>query len=116
MNICIDYDQTFTTNPGMWTQIIQAMQAQGAAVWCVTARDEASMSEVRTQLGPFIGATRCIATSGAPKRSHLRDHHNFEIDIWIDDMPETIGEPYTQMTSGLILPFSSAADRRRVQG
>ncbi len=87
MTIAIDYDDTYTRDPGFWDQVIALAQHRGHAVICVTSRTAAdtlglaSLAQVLTAV-IFAGAT--------PKREAARAM-GYDVSVWIDDMPETIG-------------------------
>jgi hypothetical protein len=101
MNICIDYDGTYTADRVMWDEVIATMRLAGHDIWCVTARGEGGMAEVRETAGPAFGIDRCVGTNGEPKRDHLFKTRNVYGDIWIDDMPETVTAPYARGPGGV---------------
>jgi hypothetical protein len=83
--ISIDYD-TFNTCPDTWAKVIDVLHEAGAKVVCVTVRgpDE--------PVHDFPG--QVFYTSGEPKAEFMaKQFINYEIKIWIDDMPEHVGPP-----------------------
>lgn len=90
MILSIDYDDTYTRDPDLWDGFIRNALKSGHEVYCVSARHEFHMREVRKKLGPIIGDERCIGTNGAAKRDHLWGIRGVYADVWIDDQPDTV--------------------------
>ena len=83
LGICVDYDDTFSTNPEVWTKIIELMRGAGANVVCITARFP------DCPLPPnFPGEVHYAR--GQPKAEFAKEN-GLKIDIWIDDKPNGIG-------------------------
>lgn len=89
MKIALDYDNTYTAAPEMWTRVVETMHAFGHTVYVVTARDE----RYDNTTGLIELATRLpvIYCRGVAKRWFCH-HFGPDIDIWIDDKPESILE------------------------
>ena len=84
--IAIDYDDTFTTDPEAWAKVIDVLTEAGAKVVCVTSRGP------NEPITDFPG--QVFYTSGDLKAEFMaKQFVNYEIKIWIDDMPEHIGPP-----------------------
>lgn len=81
--ISIDYDDTFTSCPDTWTKVINVLREAGASVVCVTFRG------VDTPVPDFPGDV--YYTGGRPKAEYMHEH-GVEVNIWVDDSPELIGE------------------------
>ena len=85
MKIALDYDETYTEDPILWTAFIDNCKERGHAVTFVTYRpdngDNADIEYEAQCLGIDI-----VYTSGKQKQ------HCFDADVWIDDCPETIVE------------------------
>lgn len=83
LKIALDYDETFTAAPDLFTSFVSGALASGHEVKFVTARskdwDNGDISYHAGRLG--IGIIYC---SLEPKRFH------YDADIWIDDTPEAI--------------------------
>lgn len=92
MQIGLDYDDTYTRDPDAWNQVILILMAAGHTVWCVSARHERVMKEVRDTVGQYVGEDACIGTNNVSKRSFMFVEHGVYIDVWIDDNPEFIIE------------------------
>ena len=87
LKIAIDFDDTFSANEMMWTEIVQIMQKFGCDVRFVTARVEMlSMPSYNQDIRDHSKALNIpiIYTEGDQKREH------WDADIWCDDMPEAI--------------------------
>jgi hypothetical protein len=90
MNLCIDYDETYTRDPIFWNEVCQMACDAGHNVWCVSARHPHHMDDVEFTIGRVIGANRCVGTDGAAKKDFLLEHHGVYGDVWIDDTPSSV--------------------------
>lgn len=84
MNISLDYDNTYTTDPAMWDAIVGMMKRYGHKVYVVTMRTPEEGEEVTRYLGDKVEAIICTSRKG--KMDYVQKL-NLSIDIWIDDMP-----------------------------
>jgi hypothetical protein len=82
--IAVDYDDTFTSCPETWTAVIDVLRKAGANVFCVTYR-KPSMP-----VTDFPGEV--FYTSGRAKADFMWEEHRTLVRVWVDDMPEIIGE------------------------
>jgi hypothetical protein len=82
--IAVDYDDTFTSCPETWTKVIEALREAGAHVFCVTYRTPDKT------ITDFPGEV--YYTSGRLKAEYMWAEHHMRVRVWIDDMPEIIGE------------------------
>lgn len=90
MNIAIDYDETWTADPILWNGFIDEATNRGHRVFCVTCRPQPEdWRENDLVLIPFIPKARHVFTNRAAKRWYCQQL-GLSIDIWIDDMPETV--------------------------
>lgn len=89
LTIAIDYDDTFTADRALWGHFINVARHHGHRVVVVTCRD-ASCEEADDMIASLDDQTPLIFTGGRGKRECLRDVLCMEVDIWIDDRPETI--------------------------
>lgn len=85
MLIAIDYDGTYTADPLFWDQVISLGQQRGHEFVCVTARKSPPESHERRIPVPVVCVGNEPKRIGAAKRG-------YRPDVWIDDMPEMIGE------------------------
>lgn len=87
--IALDFDGTYTSDPELWDQWIRIATSRGHRVLCVTFRPTDKMEKVHATIGQVIGVENCICTNGKYKKEYTSDN-NIQVDIWIDDIPETI--------------------------
>ena len=89
MNIAIDYDDTYTAAPRLWQILIDGADFLGHNVYIVTCRHDTpeNREEVRVE---FVKPHRHIFTGLAAKRWFCEHQKGIQIDVWIDDRPETI--------------------------
>lgn len=76
MKIALDFDNTFTADPELWTQFITAARMRGHEVAIVTSR--------RPSMAPTATGIDVICCSFTAKRKH------YQADVWIDDDPKHI--------------------------
>lgn len=89
MNISIDFDDTYTRDPGFWNLVIAHAITRNHTVYCVTARANPNDEQVLGSIGKLIGKDNCFFTAMQGKRAYM--HANkINIDVWIDDMPDMI--------------------------
>lgn len=77
MKIALDYDNTITADPGLWSAFAELALSKGHSVTIVTSRDE-----VFAPL-PEMGIPIVYCAYKAKARC-------FQADIWIDDDPRRI--------------------------
>jgi len=80
MLISLDYDGTYSADPGLWDQFIALAQARGHEVVCVTARGPDQPVKVPIEV---------IYACGKAKEEVMFDLKR-DPQIWIDDQPEFI--------------------------
>ena len=90
MIIAIDYDGTYSVAPELWNQFIKLFQEAGHTIICVTGRTEDLSQPVMNSIGNLVPV---IFAGGLPKREACKKR-NYEVNIWIDDMPEMITSSY----------------------
>jgi hypothetical protein len=87
MLIALDYDGTYTADPGLWHPFITASRARGHRVFVVTMRFPSEGRELEQRLGRHVD--RIIFTAREAKRRHVR-RLGHDVDVWIDNHPEYI--------------------------
>jgi HK97 family phage prohead protease len=118
--ISIDYDKTFTAAPGLWRSFIADATARGNRVCCITRRadDEKNREELRLAFAELDVAQVLLAGPERQKRQAAAEA-GLEVDIWIDDAPETIPtkpEPRAVRPSTLLgLRATAAATAARLR-
>jgi len=80
--IALDYDRTYTRDPGLWNEFIAMAELMGHKVVCVTMRDNTEPIVPELTIQTYY-------TARAAKGRHLI-MAGIEPDIWIDDDPLSI--------------------------
>ena len=85
LTIALDYDYTYTEMPDLWKQFIGAVEQHGHTVVCVTGRT------VPPGLGEIqLPVSVNVVCAGELAKDEAASNAGYDVDIWIDDMPETI--------------------------
>lgn len=87
-HIGVDYDETVTTNPYLWQQVIQLFLQNGCQVSLVSIRP---LNQPNIDMMEFASACGIpmYTTNGMQKAPYM-EAEGCPVDIWIDDAPETI--------------------------
>lgn len=88
LTIAIDYDDTFTTSPTMWSDVIRYIQSKGHSVVCISARRNTLESRQELAAAMPKGVPVLLAYDEPKQKFALRN--GYQVDIWIDDKPEAI--------------------------
>lgn len=87
MNICLDYDDTYTKDPEGWNQFVEAFKKKGHQFYCITQRGKDTKDkQLENSIGQYMDI---IYTAGSCKRK-AAGRRNILIQVWIDDQPESI--------------------------
>lgn len=92
--IAIDYDDTISSNIEEWTQIISLFASFGAIVYIVTYRGSTQFDDMVLDI-PHVKDT--IFTNATAKKQYCEEVAGIQVDIWIDDMPESIIYGYKEL-------------------
>lgn len=84
LNIALDYDETFTADRGMWTEVVRIMRKMGHNVTFVTFRSEDFPSRGHNE--DILGDAKELGIE-VVFSNHKQKSGVFKADIWIDDMP-----------------------------
>lgn len=88
MKIALDYDETYTKDPGFWNQFIQTAHAYDHEVRIVTARSPTA-DEITS-----ITNIPIIYCDGVAKRFFCHwfadSGLGWDPDVWIDDKPQSV--------------------------
>ena len=101
MNIAIDFDDTYTRDPGFWNLVIAHAITRNHRVYCVTARANPNDEEVLGSIGKVIGRDNCYFTAMQGKRAYMYAN-KINIDVWVDDMPDMIVRGIEEVNNGKI--------------
>lgn len=86
----IDFDGTWSRDPGIWSKFTADVLAAGHKVWVVTARrddEEELVQDVLDVTG--LPRWRHVFTRLQAKRPFCEER-GIKIDVWIDDDPQYI--------------------------
>lgn len=83
MKIAIDYDETYTKDPGLWDLFIQAAKERRHEIVIVTFRF--NVGDNRDIEGVAKTLSVPVVYTNARQKQHV-----VQADIWIDDSPETV--------------------------
>lgn len=91
MKIALDYDGTYSADPGFWAVVIGVARHRGHDIRVVTARDD--LVDRTAPLADLEALVPVIYTRGIAKRWYCTHFTpDFVPDVWIDDRPEAIIE------------------------
>ena len=101
MKIALDYDETYSKAPDMWSDIIGVIKSHGSEVRIVTARNPI-LDNIDDVIDPPIPIIYC---DGIAKRfycTHFADDGRGWIpDVWIDDKPQAVDNNSTATREAL---------------
>jgi hypothetical protein len=89
MIISLDFDDTFTSDPQAWSNVVDALVASGHEVVCISGRsdDDANRAELRQALPDSVER---IYLCGSVSKKHYSEKNAIQVDVWIDDSPSRI--------------------------
>lgn len=93
----IDYDDVISGNVKAWSEIIKLFYQFGATIYIVTYRDSSQFDDMDLKI-PFV--KDYIFTSANAKKKYCKDS-GIDIDIWIDDCPESIIFDYQELLKNM---------------
>lgn len=86
MNIALDFDDTYTRDPGFWDKFITDAKERGHDIRIVTFRKKVMTDPALDYLSRTLPV---IFTEYTPKRK-FTNGMGWIVDVWIDDAPEFI--------------------------
>jgi hypothetical protein len=93
LRIAIDYDDTFTADPVFWAKFIGKAREFGHLPMIVTCRH--NTPETLHHIDEHLEEHGCMVpvfmSSLVAKRPYMEDR-GINVDIWIDDKPESVKE------------------------
>lgn len=96
--VAIDYDDTISLNIDAWKQIINLFASLGAIVYVVTYRESTRFDDMDLDI-PHV--KDFIFTNASAKKKYCEDIVGIEVDIWIDDSPESIVFDYKELVQNM---------------
>lgn len=100
MNIAFDYDNTITSDPRLFEDVMSMFAAAGWDVYVVSGRLHVAAKPLAYLRDlPFIQGV--YTTDYQNKRGYMEEK-GIEIDVWVDDYPESIIYSLDKETQELI--------------
>lgn len=94
MRIGVDYDGTWTADPGLWRRFRDQAVLRGHDVVIVTGRTSAHVIDAAERLRNLVPeGMEIFFTSGEPKARYMRRTARRPVDVWVDNEPGTIEDP-----------------------
>jgi len=93
--IAIDFDDTFTADPELWSRFIQHGKSRGHKFYCVTSRGE-SVENVDI-INEWFDIWECqmpIVFANRASKVDTMECLGIKVDIWIDDAPYALVRGY----------------------
>lgn len=111
--ISLDYDQTFTAAPGLWRSFVTMATDRGNRVVCISRRDdtESNRDEIRSAFAD-LDVSRVVLCGPDTQKRDAAAAAGLDIDIWIDDYPESISDREYLAPSSRSVMFASLAGAR----
>jgi hypothetical protein len=94
LTVSIDFDGTFAADPAMWTEFVKSCREAGNNVLMITRREDTPdnrehVSRVLGDAEPMLDAVIFAGLGKAKKQA--AEEAGVSVDIWIDDVPSTVG-------------------------
>jgi len=89
VRIAIDFDDTLTADPRLWSLFINEAYTLGHYVICVTARrDTEENNEIIDQFMEEWGIDLPVYFTSLQSKVDYKKARGVQVDIWIDDDPK----------------------------
>ena len=91
MTIAIDFDDTFTADPVLWSAFIKSAKARGHKPMCVTGRrnSEENIDLINAEFDRW-DCQMPVFFCNLSSKVDTMERHGVKIDVWIDDAPLTL--------------------------
>ena len=86
LTIAIDFDGTFAEDPDVFREIVAVFKARGHQCILVTNRPKEWGDDVHELVGDLMP----IVFAGHRAKSRAVHRLGYDVDIWVDDMPQII--------------------------
>lgn len=83
MKIALDYDETYTADPGLWELFVKEAQRRGHQVVIVSFRFQ--FGDNRDLEATASALSVPVVYTNARQKQHI-----VQADVWIDDSPESV--------------------------
>lgn len=94
LTVSIDFDGTFAAAPALWTEFVRSCREAGNNVLMITRREDTpeNREHVSRVLGDAEPLLDTVIFAGLGKaKKQAADEAGVTVDIWIDDVPSTVG-------------------------
>lgn len=89
MRIAIDFDETYTKDPILWNEFMGYATFRGHEVCICTTRNLKHDNTYTLQHLHKLGYP-VYFVDGMPKKECMKETWGLDVDIWIDDKPDSI--------------------------
>ena len=84
----LDFDDTFTADPGLWAAFVKLSKHRGHRFYCVTARrDTVENTDTINDIFDEWDCQMPIIFANLSSKVDTMDRRGIKVDIWIDDAP-----------------------------
>lgn len=91
LTIAIDFDNTFTADPVMWSKFIRDARTAGHRVVCVTSRRQTTQNNtLLDEMFKRHGIEIATWFTSLASKTWYMQQVGVKVDIWIDDDPKTL--------------------------
>jgi hypothetical protein len=89
--IALDYDNTFTADPDMWSHFVRMSKSFGHECIVVTARrsTEENSEDINAMLD-FHNCQMLVIFTDLGSKLRAVENRGINVNIWIDDDPKTL--------------------------
>jgi hypothetical protein len=88
LKIALDYHNTYSADPKFWDCFIYMCWMRKWEVFCITHHTGKKQNDkLLDSIGKILDKDHIIFTMGEAKMDYIKEHHNIDIDIWIDNNP-----------------------------
>jgi hypothetical protein len=101
MIIGIDYDGTFSADPGLWRGFVKQAVARGHKCLCVTGRSD--VGDLGDEVRRALGSLMPVLFAGLAWKRDTASAAGYDVDVWIDDNPEYVGEQDAALLANKVL-------------
>jgi len=95
LNIAIDYDDTYSADPGTFSKVISTFNRYGHKCYLVTARFDNVDEHIPEQHTAHVQG---VFYTDRKAKIPVMEAAGIKIDIWVDDKPEFIHQDHTDIT------------------
>lgn len=84
----LDFDDTFTADPWLWSRFVRDAIGRGHRFYCVTARRDSDENvDLINKAFDYWGCQMPIIFANLSSKVTTMERRGIKVDIWIDDAP-----------------------------